>query len=155
MAEAIAVVLKVDGDVWARSADGEMRLLQEGDAVYVGETVVTAQNARVSLDLGSGETVQLASGQFLLMSDEMLADAQSSSDEQTVTDAGVEEVLALLEGDGDILEQLEDPAAGTTGGGDAGGAGRWWKSAGSSSRSTRWHSTSPAPRVNRTSRSRA
>ncbi|MDG4868599.1 retention module-containing protein, partial [Guyparkeria sp. 1SP6A2] len=121
MAEAIAVVLEVEGDVWARDADGDMRLLRAGDSVYAGETVVTAQDARVNLDLSNGDTVQLASGQSLLISAEMLAEAEPSSDEQAVTDPGVEEVLALLEGDGDILEQLEDPAAGTTGGSEGGG----------------------------------
>ncbi|HER34339.1 MAG TPA: retention module-containing protein, partial [Halothiobacillaceae bacterium] len=121
MAEIIAVVQNVDGDVWARSEDGELRLLQAGDAVYAGETVVTAQGARVELEFDNGETVQLAGGQSLLISTEMLADAEPSSDEQVVTDPGVEEVLALLEGDGDILEELEDPAAGTTGGSDGGG----------------------------------
>ncbi|QGT78142.1 retention module-containing protein [Guyparkeria halophila] len=121
MAEVIAIVQEVEGDVWARSADGEMRLLRAGDSVYAGETVVTAQDARVNLDLDNGETVQLAGGQSLFLSTEMLADAEPSSDEQAVTDPGVEEVLALLEGDGDILEELEDPAAGTTGGSDGGG----------------------------------
>ncbi len=121
MAESIAIVLEVEGDVWARSADGEMRLLRAGDSVYAGETVVTAQDARVSLDLDNGETVQLAGGQSLLMSAEMLAEVEPDSDEQAVTDEGIEEVLALLEGDGDILEELEAPAAGTTGGGGGGG----------------------------------
>ncbi|MFI9653061.1 retention module-containing protein, partial [Guyparkeria sp. GHLCS8-2] len=120
MAEAIAVILEVEGDVWARSADGEMRMLRAGDTVFAGETVVTAQGARVELDLSNGDTVQLASGQSLLISPEMLAEAEPSADEQAVTDPGVAEVLALLEGDGDILEELEAPAAGTTGG-DAGG----------------------------------
>ncbi|TQE99400.1 MAG: retention module-containing protein, partial [Spiribacter salinus] len=113
MAEVIAIVQEVEGDVWARSADGEMRLLRSGDSVFAGETVVTAQDARVNLDLDNGETVQLAGGQSLFMSTEMLADAEPSSEEQAVTDPGAEEVLALLEGDGDILEELEDPAAGT------------------------------------------
>ncbi|MFP4252138.1 MAG: retention module-containing protein, partial [Guyparkeria sp.] len=121
MAESIAIVLEVEGDVWARSADGEMRLLRAGDSVFAGETVVTAQDARVSLDLDNGESVQLAGGQSLLMSAEMLAEAEPDSDEQAVTDEGIEEVLALLEGDGDILEELEAPAAGTTGGGGGGG----------------------------------
>ncbi|MBD3257979.1 retention module-containing protein, partial [candidate division GN15 bacterium] len=120
MAESIAVVLEVHGDVWARSADGEMRLLQAGDSVELGETVVTAQNARVNLEFSDGDTAQLADGQSLPMSAEMLAENEPGAEEQAVTDPGVQEVLALLEGEGDILEGLEDPAAGTDGG-DAGG----------------------------------
>jgi len=67
-----------------------MRLLRAGDSVYAGETVVPAQEARVALDLDQGDIVQLAGGQSLMMSTDMLADAAPDADEQAGTDAGSE-----------------------------------------------------------------
>ncbi|RZU98913.1 retention module-containing protein [Spiribacter vilamensis] len=124
MDEAIATVLQVEGEVWARAAGGEMRLLSAGDSIFLGETVVTAQGASAGLGFGSGEIVQVANGQSLLMSTDLVASDEPSADEQAVTEQGGEDVLALLDGDGDILEGLEAPAAGDAGAGGAAGGGR-------------------------------
>jgi len=51
---AVATVANVNGQAWARSQDGSMRLLQQGDSVYEGEAVVTVDGVRVDLQLPDG-----------------------------------------------------------------------------------------------------
>ncbi|RAU18405.1 hypothetical protein DN062_06405, partial [Nitrincola tibetensis] len=117
----VAVVTSLTGDVWARSFDGSLRLLQVGDGLLPGETLVTATGAEVVLDF-EGELVSVGPDQSLLMSASQRSAAPDVSDESVVVDPTLDAILAALDGDGDLLDELEAPAAGTDGAPDGGGA---------------------------------
>ncbi len=51
---AIATVISISGQAWARDADGNLRELRVGDTLHEGETLVTADNAIVQLALVMG-----------------------------------------------------------------------------------------------------
>lgn len=133
MATVIATVLNADGDVWARDENGNLRKLEAGDKLYAGETLVTAANANVQLDFAdSANPVTIGGGQEIAMvpglapegsSDQQNADTGDENIlDASVLDQDVQDVIAALnDGDqGNLLDQLEAPAAGA-GGGDGGG----------------------------------
>ncbi|WP_193495888.1 retention module-containing protein, partial [Nitrincola alkalisediminis] len=117
----VAIVTSLTGDVWARSIDGSLRLLQVGDVLLPGETLVTATGSEAVLDFG-GEQVSVGSEQSLLMSASQRSTAPDVSDESVVVDPTLDAILAALDGEGDLLDELEAPAAGTDGAPDGGGA---------------------------------
>ena len=121
MASIIATVVAVSGSVQARAADGSLRLLKAGDALYEGETVVTGAGARVELALADGELFSVVENQSVALSGEMVETARADAPAAAVADASVAEVLQALAEGADLNELLEDPAAGLSGG--SGGEG--------------------------------
>ncbi|KAA0875188.1 retention module-containing protein, partial [Nitrincola tapanii] len=122
MSTVIAVVTQVTGQVWARGVDGSMRAIEVGEALLQGETLITEAGANVVLDFGNGELFQLAGEQSLLMTPNVSAGTEPQVTESMLMDPSVADVLAALEGEGDLLEELEAPAAGTDGAPDGGGS---------------------------------
>ncbi|KGK41300.1 hypothetical protein LH51_16090 [Nitrincola sp. A-D6] len=122
METAIAVVTETSGEVFARTADGSLRSLQPGDELFAGETLVTAEGGRVVLDFGNGEIATLGPNQAIQMSEQLLGSSEPAPQDNQLTDPSVEAVLAALEGDGDLLDELEAPAAGADGAPDGGGS---------------------------------
>ncbi|QLQ24380.1 MAG: retention module-containing protein [Dechloromonas sp.] len=62
MAEIVARVGKVTGEVIVRDADGNVRRLKEGDAVRAGEVIQAASGGQVHLLLADGREVVVKSG---------------------------------------------------------------------------------------------
>ena len=118
----IATVKETTGNVYARASDGSLRALQSGDALFAGETIVTENGSNVTLDFGNNELVQLGDNQELFLPENILSSSDVSTNENAILDPSVEAVLAALEGDGDLLDDLEAPAAGVDGAPDGGGA---------------------------------
>ena len=58
----VATVARVEGRAFARSTDGKLRALQEGDALREGEVVVTESGARVELVATGGGRIDLPAG---------------------------------------------------------------------------------------------
>ncbi|WP_431023493.1 retention module-containing protein [Halomonas sp. H5] len=122
----IAVVLSVTGQAWARDAEGNLRELRPGDVLQEGEVVVTSDDGSVDLDFGGGEAglVVIEPGQEVLMQAELAPDAEVDAEQASVQDDEVEALLAALEDDDiDLLDILEDTAAGAGAGGDGAGGG--------------------------------
>lgn len=63
MAEIVARVGKVTGEVIVRDADGNVRRLKEGDAVRAGEVIQAASGGQVQLLLADGREVVVKSGE--------------------------------------------------------------------------------------------
>jgi|GEM_PF-5381584 hypothetical protein len=122
METAIAVVLETSGEVFARTADGSLRSLQPGDELFAGETLVTAEGGRVVLDFGNGEIAALGPNQAIQMNEQLLGSSEPAPQDNQLTDPSVDAVLAALEGDGDLLDELEAPAAGADGAPEGGGS---------------------------------
>jgi hypothetical protein len=117
-----ATVLSVTGNAVVVAADGSTRPLKAGDVIQRGEIIRTLDGARVELRMEDGQVVAMAPGQALRV-DESLAQTESTptATEAALVPGSVEQILQVLEQGGDLLEELEAPAAGPAGG--AGGDG--------------------------------
>ncbi|CAM9325532.1 unnamed protein product, partial [Laminaria digitata] len=121
--QAIATVVSVSGTAYARGPNGELRELQPGDVLLEGETVVTPNGGSVELALEDGSPLTVVDVPELLLTRDIVAERAASAQESAVEDETVETLLANLEGDGDILDGLEAPAAGAEAGGVSEGHG--------------------------------
>ena len=121
MSNAVATVTYTQGQVWAKSPDGSLRPLQAGSLVNADEVIVTAEGASVELDFGDGIPVAIAGNQEVAMGRDLWDELAAGADEAAVDDESVRQALAILEQGGDLLEELEDTAAGLTGGAGGGG----------------------------------
>ncbi|WP_458525809.1 retention module-containing protein, partial [Onishia taeanensis] len=118
----IATVVSITGQAWARDAEGNLRELQQGDQLLDGETLVTSDNGAVELDFADGlPPVAIGGGQQVAMNDELNADEPVDPNEASAQGEGIGALLAALDGDGDLLEDLEATAAGAGGGALGGG----------------------------------
>jgi VCBS repeat-containing protein len=121
MSNAVATVAFLQGQAWAKSSDGSLRPLALGSVLNEGEILVTAQGAQVQLDFGDGAPVSINGGQEIAMSRDFNSDTATDTDEALLDDASIEQALTVLEQGGDLLEELEETAAGDTGGGSSDG----------------------------------
>lgn len=119
MSNAVATVAFLEGQAWAKAPDGSLRPLSVGSTLNADEVLVTAQGAQVQLDFGNGEPVLVNGGLEVAMSRDFSNDTATTSDEAALNDASVQEALTVLEQGGDLLDELEETAAGEAGGGGA------------------------------------
>ncbi|TGD73856.1 retention module-containing protein [Mangrovimicrobium sediminis] len=109
---AIATVVAITGQAYARSADGEIRELQPGDVLLQGETVVTPAGAQLELETTDGQPLVVSDVPELLLSADLVAERAPGADESAVQDETVQQVLAALESGEDLGEILDDTAIG-------------------------------------------
>ncbi|RDD30661.1 hypothetical protein CR161_08050, partial [Prosthecochloris sp. ZM] len=83
----IATVAVIKGQAWARSQDGSMRPLTEGDVLYENEVIITADGGRVDLELPDGSIYPIQ-GPLLaeVVSDTTVRSGDERSDDQTDAD---------------------------------------------------------------------
>ena len=117
----VATVTYVKGQVWAKAPDGSLRALAVGSQVNADEVIVTAEGAGVELDFGDGIPVAIAGNQEVSMGRDLWDELAADADEAALEDESVQQALAILEQGGDLLEELEDTAAGLNGGAGGGG----------------------------------
>ncbi|ANT65258.1 MULTISPECIES: hypothetical protein [Prosthecochloris] len=60
----VGTVVQLTGTAWARSEDGSMRHLQQGDVLCEDEAVITAHEGRVELEHADG-TISTIQGPLL------------------------------------------------------------------------------------------
>src|SRR5690606_24969081 len=120
MANPVASVTFVQGQAWAKAPDGSLRPLQLGDQLMADEVVVTGDGARIELDFGEGEPVVIAANQEVGLGPDLWEVSVTDPSEAQLADASVQQALTILEQGGDLLDSLEETAAG---GGDAGAGG--------------------------------
>ncbi|MBH0010625.1 Ig-like domain repeat protein [Pseudoalteromonas sp. NZS100_1] len=135
------VVIDIQGSAGVVLDDGSIRALNVGDIITVGDLVVTAIKSSLQIDV-QGETLSIPANQKVKITPDLLAKEARDSSETTVFDESLDEAIAsldfgteqdsstaansdvtdfldALEGDEDILDNLEATAAG---GGNAAGA---------------------------------
>ncbi|WP_321275907.1 retention module-containing protein [Thiomicrorhabdus indica] len=118
MATLIARIIQVDGEVVVRDVEGNARLVNVSDNLYAGDQIQTG-NGTIVIQLVNGQNVDVAQNQVLALHEEILESENSVAN--AIQDQSLEEILADLNNpDGDLLDQVEAPAAG--GGAEAGGA---------------------------------
>ncbi|MGQ7299286.1 Ig-like domain-containing protein [Marinobacter nauticus] len=122
MSITIAIVVNVTGNAWAEAPDGSHRLLQPGDALMLGERLITADDGRVTLDFGYNNEATVDSGVSILASAELANNFVPAATDNSLEDSSVEQALAAIEDAlGSSLDDIEAPAAGIDGG-SAGGS---------------------------------
>ncbi|PLW86025.1 hypothetical protein C0029_06110 [Halioglobus japonicus] len=107
----IAVVAGLTGKAYVRNAEGELRELSIGDALFEGETVVTPDGVMVELTLTDG-SLMVVDAPEMMLSPDLVAETAPGPDESAVQDETIEAVLAALESGEDLGEVLEATAAG-------------------------------------------
>ncbi|QEY14502.1 tandem-95 repeat protein [Cellvibrio sp. KY-GH-1] len=121
MSNAVATVAFLQGQAWAKAPDGSLRPLSVGSVLNDDETLVTAQGAQVQLDFGNGEPVLVNGGLEVAMSRDFSNETATDANEAVLNDASVQEALTVLEQGGDLLDELEETAAGNNAGGGSDG----------------------------------
>ncbi|WP_019024341.1 retention module-containing protein [Thioalkalivibrio sp. ALJ20] len=119
----VATVQAVIGTVTVRDAEGNSRVLQQGDPIYAGEEVTTQSGGLVELALADGSSVTLAEGEAATLTEDLVQSADADAMASQIGDATVEEIIAALDRGESLDDLLEAPAAGVEGGtaGEGGG----------------------------------
>ncbi|MBY6192164.1 hypothetical protein KUW06_00005, partial [Marinobacter hydrocarbonoclasticus] len=116
MSITIAIVVNVTGNAWAEAPDGSRRLLQPGDALMLGERLITADDGRVTLDFGYNNEATVDSGVSILASAELANNFAPTAADNSLEDSSVAQALAAIENAlGSSLDDIEAPAAGIDG----------------------------------------
>ena len=121
-AQAIAHVVSIKGEAYARALDGSMRLLKTGDQIYVGETLVTAKDAQLVVAFKDGQQMTVLPNESFQMAPEVAHDFQPNPDQAAISTAEINTVIQAIEQGGNLDQLLEETAAGLGGaGGENGG----------------------------------
>ncbi|MGG7074462.1 retention module-containing protein, partial [Campylobacter sp. 9BO] len=120
MATQVGVIKQITGKVVAVNANGAERILQAGDALFLGEVVKTAAGASVQVSMDNGKDLNILENDTVTI--DQSTSVNSSFGGDAVADLSDLQKAILA---GEDLTQLEETAAGGAqgGGGDAGGTG--------------------------------
>ena len=113
--EAIATVISIDSSAQARGANGELRVLQVGDTLMQGETLVTPNGGGVELALSDGSALRVADMPEMAITPDLVADTAAGPDESAIEDETVQAVLSALETGQDLGDVVDPTAAGSGG----------------------------------------
>ncbi len=122
MGIAVATVAFLQGQAWAKAPDGSLRPLAVGSVLQSDEILVTAKGAQVQLDTGEAERIRIEGDLEVAMSRDFNQQTAATNDEAALEDASIREALQILERGGDLLETLEETAAGNNAGGGSDGS---------------------------------
>ncbi len=117
MSNFAAVIKSLIGQVFVTSIDGVRRQVFEGDRVFAGEQVTTADGGSVTLEMANGETVQLGANSS------WQAGNPETQDVAEAAQAPASELEQALAAGMDPTVDLEPTAAGPGAGAGGGGAG--------------------------------
>lgn len=120
MASPVTTVASIEGQAWAKAPDGSLRILSLGSTLAADEVLITAEGARVELDFGEGDAVVITGNQQVGMGPDLWEVTVRDPSEAALADASIQQALTILEQGGDLLEELEETAAGST---DSSGGG--------------------------------
>ncbi|CAM5224898.1 retention module-containing protein [Alishewanella longhuensis] len=121
MSNAAATVVFLQGKVWAKASDGITRPLELSSVLNAGDLLVTAEGARVELDIGGIELLIINGGQEVVISREIGSQETAFPEQTLLDDTNVSQVLTILEQEVDLFDKLEETAAGNSAGGSSGG----------------------------------
>lgn len=108
-----ATLVSLTGEAFARGADGAVRRLAAGDVILENEVVFTLANGQIGLAFTDGRTAAIqASESYLIGPETMVATSPDVYEAAIAAAAEIGKVVQALEEGGDILEELEAPAAG-------------------------------------------
>ncbi|OLU32558.1 hypothetical protein BVH06_10630, partial [Pseudomonas sp. PA27(2017)] len=117
MSNFAAVIKSLIGQVFVTSVDGVRRQVFEGDRIFAGEQVTTADGGSVTLEMANGETVKLGANSSWQAGN---PDTQDAAEAAQAPTSELEQALAAGM---DPTVDLEPTAAGPGAGGGGGSAG--------------------------------
>ncbi|CAM5186034.1 retention module-containing protein [Alishewanella longhuensis] len=112
MSPVIAVVTTTTTNVVIQSEDGSTRIAVEGEQLQAGDVIVTPEGGEVTLLVDGKEVFTVPGNQAVQLTPDILASQEPAPDERKVDEAAADELLQLLDGEGDLLEELGETAAG-------------------------------------------
>ncbi|MDD2989865.1 MAG: retention module-containing protein, partial [Zoogloea sp.] len=112
-------VVFVQGEAYLRDSSGKLSAIKPGDVATEGQEIVTHTGAVVEMQLPGGAKVSVGPDRELLLNEEFFATATPERSDNAISSLGTEadKVIQALNAGKDPFEDLEDPAAGLTGGG--------------------------------------
>ena len=113
---AIATVLSVEGQGFARNPAGGMRALKAGDVLLEGDTIVTMPGGHVQLAFLDGQLLNVLPNETFKLGAEVSPITRPSVGEAALASTDVDRVIQALERGGDINAELDPTAAGLDGG---------------------------------------
>ena len=118
MAQVIATVVEIKGRAFAKTADGRLRPLKEGDQIMENETIVSSDGSQVMLRLADGREIPVGPGTAMRIDSEVAAAEKPGPDESAVAAKTPFKTLAsALTTGGNLDDLLEPTAAGPAGSG--------------------------------------
>lgn len=118
MATQVGIAKQVVGSVVAVDANGKQRVLQAGDAVYLGEVVKVLGGGKATLSMDNAKSINISENDAILV-DQSVTQTQSFKDDALANLSDLQKAILA----GENLTQLEETAAGGGAGGAAGGTG--------------------------------
>ncbi|MEW5965932.1 MAG: retention module-containing protein, partial [Pseudomonadota bacterium] len=116
--QAVATVIAVEGQAYARDPAGQMRPLKAGDVLREGDTVVTLAGGQVQLAFLDGQMLTVLPDESFLFSAETAPGTRPEAAESALAAGEAERIIQALERGEDIDAQLDETAAGLSGGGN-------------------------------------
>ncbi|MFT6756511.1 MAG: Ca2+-binding RTX toxin-like protein [Chitinophagales bacterium] len=110
----IANVISIVGKAWARSPEGETKLLREGDELSEGETLITGVDSEVILKTTDGATYQLSKPTLILLTSEILSESVVGSDDAVIEKETID-ILSREFGSGAPIDSGDDVIFGGAG----------------------------------------
>ncbi|MBP9608047.1 MAG: retention module-containing protein, partial [Laribacter sp.] len=118
-------IVALEGVAKAIGKNGDVRLLKAGDELLAGERLILENGAVLTLARADGQTVVLDGDREIVLAEEMLNPAAFEAADVAIEalDADTQKILTAINNNQDPLTELEETAAGLTGGGADGGFG--------------------------------
>ena len=101
----IATVINVNGNVYVRSGNGNMRALKPGDKIYEGEVLITGDGRSVDLRMPDNSLVTLDQNREVRMSEAFIDQFREIEEEKERADDKQSEELL---GDWEYLDESDD-----------------------------------------------
>ena len=114
--QAVASVIAVEGQAFARNPAGEMRPLHAGDVLLQGDTIVTLPGGQVQLAFSDGHLLSVLPNEVYHLGPEVALNTRPEVSEASLAASDVDRVIQVLNQGGDLNVELEDTAAGLNGG---------------------------------------
>ncbi|MDP2266325.1 MAG: retention module-containing protein, partial [Thiobacillus sp.] len=119
--QAIATVISVEGQAFARDPAGQMRALKPGDILREGDTIVTMPGGQVQLAFLDGHMLTLLPNETFQFSAETSPTSRPDVAEASLPAGEAERIIQALERGENIDDLLDPTAAGLDGGGNNAG----------------------------------
>ncbi len=116
--QAVATVIAVEGQAFARNPAGDLRPLKAGDVLLEGDTVMTPPGGQVQLAFADGHQLTLLPDERFSFTAETSPHAQPGTDAAALPAGEAERIIQALERGENIDDQLDPTAAGLNGGGN-------------------------------------
>ncbi|NTV87934.1 MAG: retention module-containing protein, partial [Burkholderiaceae bacterium] len=116
--QAVATVIAVEGQAFARDPAGQMRPLKPGDVLLEGDTIVTLTGGQVQLAFLDGHMLALLPKETFTFSAETAPTTRPGIDEASLPAGEADRIIQALERGENIDDQIDPPGAGLEGGGN-------------------------------------